>query len=291
LTSQLDCHFIAEVSSNHGRDLNRCLEFVDSACLAGFDSVKYQVFQISKLFAPEVVDCREDIRRRAKWELPLEFIPAISERCKERGLKFGVTPFFLEAVEFCAPYVDYFKIASYELLWRDLLEECCRIGKPIVSSTGMATLNELDAVAKTIESEGFEDWTLLHCVSNYPCQMADVNLAAISTLRERYKCSIGWSDHSKIEAVIVNAVLTWNASVVEMHFDLDGDGAEFGAGHCWLPDESKAVIDLCRSRSICSGNGEKKPSESELFERSWRADPVDGLRPLLETRGELLDKK
>lgn len=291
MTDHLDCHFIAEVSSNHGRDLNRCLEFVDASSSAGFDSVKFQVFQISKLFAPEVVDSREDIRQRANWELPLEFIPAISERCKARGLKFGVTPFFLEAVEFCAPYVDYFKIASYELLWTDLLDECLRMGKPIISSTGMATLAEIDAVAKILKNKNFDDWTLLHCVSNYPCQMSDVNLAAISTLRERYGCSIGWSDHSKLEAVILNAVLAWNASVVEMHFDLDGNGAEFAPGHCWLPHESKAVIDLCRSRSICNGNGEKKPSESELFERSWRADPVDGLRPMNETRCRLFDKK
>ena len=137
--------FISEVSSNHAGDLDRCLEFIDVSAEIGCDAVKFQLFQVEKLFAPEVLASSEEHRNRREWELPSEFIPHIAERCRSRGVQFCCTPFDLEAVDELAPHVDFLKIASYELLWDDLLVACAQTGKPVILSTGMATLDEIQA--------------------------------------------------------------------------------------------------------------------------------------------------
>ena len=94
-----------------------------------------------------------------------------------------------------------------------------------------------------------------------------------------FQWPIGWSDHSRNINVIVSAVLKWNAKIVEMHLDLDGEGEEYGPGHCWLPSDSKTAIEICKSSIRFEGSGVKEPTKSEIKERPWRADPEDGLRP------------
>ena len=122
-------YFIAEVSSNHSRDLGRALEFVEVAADIGCDAVKFQLFKIDKLFAAEILSKSENHRNRQNWELPLEFLPYIAERCKKRGIHFSCTPFYLDAVAELEPFVDFYKIASYELLWSDLFNECMNTKK------------------------------------------------------------------------------------------------------------------------------------------------------------------
>ena len=128
----MSVHFIAEVSSNHSRDLNRALEFIDSAASIGCDSVKFQLFKVNELFSPEVLEKSKILRDRKQWELPLEFLPALSDRCKQRNIKFSCTPFYLGAVNELEPYVDFYKVASYELLWDDLLIACAKTNKPVI---------------------------------------------------------------------------------------------------------------------------------------------------------------
>ena len=126
--------FIAEVSSNHNRDLGRMKEFIQVAADIGCDGVKFQLFKIEDLFAPEILAWSEEHRRRADWELPLEFIPELAEYTHKCGLKFSCTPFYLEAVDILEPYVDFYKIASYELLWLDIFRACAATGLPVVFS-------------------------------------------------------------------------------------------------------------------------------------------------------------
>ena len=90
--------FIAEVSSNHSRDLDRALRFIDVAADIGCDSIKFQLFKVTELFSSEILEKSEDHRQREKWELPLDFLPLISDRCKEREIQFSCTPFYLDAV-------------------------------------------------------------------------------------------------------------------------------------------------------------------------------------------------
>src|ERR1700753_3654840 len=157
--------FIAEASSNHGRDLSRAKAFVDAAADAGCDAVKFQLFKIERMFAPEILAQSPKHRARAEWELPLSHLAPLAEHCSARKIQFSCTPFYVEAVAELAPFVDFYKVASYELLVGDLLKACAETGMPVVLSTGMAPLAEIKAAARRLQDEGARDITLLHCVS------------------------------------------------------------------------------------------------------------------------------
>jgi N-acetylneuraminate synthase len=278
--------FIAEASSNHGRDLSRALAFVDAAADAGCDAVKFQLFKIDRMFAAEILSQSAKHRARREWELPLAHLAPLAERCKTRNIQFSCTPFYVEAVEELRPYVDFYKIASYELLVTPLLDACAQTGKPIVLSTGMATMDEIKSAAATLRRSGAKDVTLLHCVSAYPTPASEANLAAIRTIRDATGFPVGWSDHTRRAAVIERAVHRWNAAAVEFHLDLDGEGAEYASGHCWLPGEIAPVIARIRESFIADGEGYKGPQPSEIADREWRADPSDGMRPLRHIRAQ-----
>jgi N-acetylneuraminate synthase len=276
--------FIAEVSSNHHADLARCLAFVDCAADIGCDAVKFQLFRVRDLFAPEILARSATHRAREAWELPVGYLAPLAERCRDRGIAFACTPFYTEAVAELEPYVAFYKVASYELLWADLLAACARTGKPVVLSTGMATLTEIGDAVATLREAGCDDLTLLHCVSGYPTPVDECNLAAIQTIRRAYGCPVGWSDHSVQPGVIHRAIHRWGAAAIEFHLDLDGTGDEFRTGHCWLPEQMAPLIRDVRAALDADGTGEKVPVPSEEPDRAWRADPSDGLRPLRATR-------
>jgi len=283
--------FVAEISSNHSQDLDRCLQFIDKAAAIGCTAVKFQLFKIDQLFAPEVLGKSEEHRRRKAWELPVSFLPHLAARCRMKRIQFGCTPFYLKAVEELLPHVDFYKIASYELLWNELLRTCAQTGKPVVLSTGMATMDEVKAAVNVLTDSGCKDLTLLHCVSAYPAPVTGCNLSAIETIRKEFRnpqsafrIQIGWSDHSANPGVIYRSVHRWRAEMVEFHLDLDGKGEEYASGHCWLPDEIDQVIQTIRFGFQVDGTEEKTPSASELPDRRWRADPSDGLRPMKAVR-------
>lgn len=275
--------FIAEVSSNHSQDINRALKFIDVASDIGCYAVKFQLFKINKLFAPEILERSKKHKERIKWELPVSFLPKLYEHCKKKNIKFGCTPFYLEAVDELKPFVDFYKIASYELLWDELLKTCALTNKPVIISTGMANLDEINHAVKVLRSFNCEP-TILHCTSAYPAPFYEANLSAIETIRRETNCVIGLSDHTVNEGVIHRAIHKWDAKIIEFHLDLDGKGEEFSNGHCWLTDKIKNVIQQVQCAISADGNGIKKPSISEIDEREWRTDPIDGLRPFKKIR-------
>lgn len=281
-------NFIAEVSSNHSKNLDRCIEFINRSADIGCNSVKFQLFKIDKLFAPEILQRSGELAKRKKWELPLDFLEPLSEQCKKRAIKFSCTPFYLEAVDELLPYVDFYKIASYELLWDDLLSACAKTGKPIIISTGMATPDEISHAVKVLKTNGCSDLTLLHCTSAYPTPYKEANLSAIQTIRDLTGCEVGWSDHTVDPGVIHRSIHRWGANTIEFHLDLDGKGEEYGTGHCWLPDQIGAVIQQIHHGFDADGNGIKGPIDSEKKERMWRADPSDGLRPIKSIRADAI---
>jgi len=276
--------FIAEASSNHAQDLSRALAFVDAAADCGCDAVKFQLFRLDELFAPEILAKSTQHRARKAWELPVAHVAPLARRASERGIQFSCTPFYLDAVGELEPYVAFYKIASYELLWSALLEACARTGKPVIISTGMATMPEIESAVAALKRAGCCDTTALHCVSAYPAPPEQANLSAIAAIRAATGVPVGWSDHTRSPAVLERAVHRWGASVVEFHLDLDGRGAEYAAGHCWLPNEIAPVIARIREGERADGVGFKAPATAELSDREWRADPLDGLRPLRHLR-------
>jgi N-acetylneuraminate synthase len=287
--------FVAEACSNHGGDLERCLAFVDAAADAGCAAVKFQQFRVRELFAPEALAAKPELLEREAWELPEVFNEPLAARARARGIAFASTPFYARAVDVLAPHVDFFKLASYQLLWSDMLAAVARTGKPVVLATGMATLDEVGEAVGTLRAAGCRDLTLLHCVSSYPTPPAEANLAAIETLRESFGTAVGWSDHTRDADVVERAVRRFGATMVEFHLDLEGRGAEYALGHCWLPGEIGPVVrglerplagELARIHPA-DGDGRREPRPCEAVERTWRTDPADGLRPLQVVRAGL----
>ncbi|MDA9085120.1 N-acetylneuraminate synthase family protein [Candidatus Pelagibacter sp.] len=285
-------NFIAEISSNHNKSLKRTFSLIDSAKKNGFNSVKFQLFKINELFSQEILENSYEHRKRTKWELPLDFIPKISKYCKQKKIKFGCTPFYLEGVNFLKDYVDFFKISSYELLWDKLLIECSKTNKPIIISTGMATLNEVSKAVKILKKTGNKKITVMHCVSAYPADYKFANLSVIEKLRKKLKVNIGWSDHTVNSNVIMRAIYKWNVKDIELHYDLeDKKGFEFKGGHCWLPHNAFEMISNINEGIFSDGKDTKKPTASELNDRNWRTDPIDGLRPFIKIRKKWSKKK
>lgn len=285
--------FIAEVCSNHNNDLTRALTLIDTAADIGCAAVKFQLFRLDKLYTPEALnhsDYYQMLHDRRAWELPLEWLPMLANRCRQRGIKFGCTPFYLEAVDELLPYVDFYKVASYNLLDTSLLTKVAQTGKPVMLSTGMATVSEIADAVKILDN--CPSVALLHCVSTYPTSLSECLPMATRYLYRfmvgHPKWSVGWSDHTVKPGAIYHFTLTSNVRVVEFHLDLDGQGNEYSLGHCWLPGEIGPVIEAVRDAvSVMADPPTGDFSEAEEKERLWRADAVDGLRPVREMRGRL----
>ena len=287
--------FISEISSNHENDLGRMKELISASKEAGCSGVKFQLFKIDELFSEEAIKKYPNINKRRAWELNEKYLPELAEYSHKIGVKFGCTPFHLQAVDLLEQYVDFYKIASYELLWLDLFKKCGNTDKPIIFSTGMATLHEVDAAFKTLILSGCRNLTILHCNSAYPTPVKDANLSAIDELKsyivernpEQNIFNLGYSDHTVSPAVLYRAIYRYGAGLVEFHIDLDGKGAEYSSGHCWLPDQISKVITTVNQGFVADGTGHFGPSTSELEEREWRTDPSDGLRPSKGKRTKL----
>lgn len=273
--------FIAEISSNHNGNLKRCFEFIKVAKKIGCYGVKFQLFNVDKLFSKEILKKSLTHRKRVRWELKENFIPKIAKECKKVGIKFGCTPFYLEAVDILRPYVDFYKISSYEILWKDLLIKCAKTKKPIMFSSGMANLKEIQDAYHTIEKNGSEDITIFHCISEYPANINHSNLNFINTMKKKFNVKIGWSDHTRDKLFLNSICNCFKLDAVEFHLDLDGMGYEYKSGHCWLPKEISEIINSIDNfqKQLNLKANKKKLSSKEKNERLWRADPSDGLRP------------
>ena len=276
----------AEIGSNHNGSLERALELVKTAADCGFTAVKTQAWRVEELFSPEALAARPNLLDRRRFEVPLAWHIQLEEAARKRDLYYGVTPCSILALEECLPYADWLKVSSYSILDRALLKAAGAAGKPIVLSTGMATLEEVRDAALWLR-----DPTFLHCVSSYPAPPYEANLRAIRTLRETFGRQVGWSDHTCSPLVVGRALNAYGADMLEVHWDLDDRlGAE--TAHSWTPHTWKDFQVSPKSADLssyyaCDGSGKKAPTISESIERDWRADPSDGLRPLKHVRATL----
>ena len=281
-----DIKIIAEICSNHNNDINRCYKLIDKAKEIGCYAIKFQLFQINHLFHSSFIK-RNKLTKLKKRELNPDFLSKISKHCKKKQIKFGCTPFDLKSVDLLAPYVDFFKISSYEILWKNLLKKIITKKKEILISTGMSNKREVDNVIKIIKEEKKNiKFSFLHCVSAYPAKIKECNLNSIPYLKKISKTNVGWSDHTVNSLLIYKLYKDFNVRLFELHFDLDGKGWEFkDSKHCWLPNQISELINFIKNERIIEGKYHKKPSKSELKEKLYRTDPTDGLRPLKKIRG------
>jgi len=268
------CFIIAEAGVNHNGDIRLAHKLVDAAKEAGADAVKFQTFKaenvVSKLadkaeYQKETTNSKESqYEMIKKLELSFEDFVKIKDYCDKKDIIFLSTPFDYESVGFLESLVPLYKIGSGEITNLPFLEYVAKKGKPMILSTGMSTLGEVEEAVKTIINVTSSlPLTLLHCVSNYPAKYEDVNLKAMLTLKEVFELPVGYSDHT-LGIEIAIAAVALGAKVIEKHFTLDRGlpGPDHKAS--LEPDELKKMVKAIRNVEKALGSGIKKPAQSEL---------------------------
>lgn len=266
---------IAEAGVNHNGNIEIAHRLIDVAADAGVDIVKFQTFEAAKLttkfakkadYQNETTDSTESqLEMLKKLELSKQDHFSLIEHCKKRRIEFLSTAFDLQSLAFLEELnLSRYKIPSGEITNYPYLKKIGSLGKPIILSTGMATLGEIESAILILEKAGSkrEDLTVLHCNTEYPTPFSDVNLRSMETIRQSFKVSVGYSDHtSGIEVSI--AAVALGAFVIEKHFTLDKSlpGPDHKAS--LEPDELKALVQSIRNIEQSLGDGIKRPSLSE----------------------------
>jgi sialic acid synthase SpsE len=271
---------IAEASSNHGRDLEKAKKMIEVAAWAGADAIKFQLFSAEKI-AADTDDPRTIVRADEKAvfvkknsklidlyrpnELPRAWLPELSTHAKVHGIIFFASPFDEEAVDQLERIsVPAYKIASYELLDVPLLRKVAATQKPVILSTGMANLGEIEFALHTLRRENA---IVLQCTSTYPAPPENVNLAALRTLQLAFPhCVIGFSDHSLGTAIPV-AATALGAKVLEKHFFLDDGFHTVDDQFSLTPAAFKEMIAGIRTVEKALGSSAKRPSALEEREK------------------------
>jgi len=259
---------IAEAGSNHDRKLDQAKRLIDVAAKAKVDAVKFQIFSANKIVVEtntkkthyEKVNTSESVYEIVqKAELPREWLPELMEYADKAGLLFLASTFDRECVDILDNLdIPAFKIASGELTNLPLLEYTARKNKPMIVSTGAATLGEIEEALSTIKKKGNIEIILLHCVSNYPAALEDLNLRVIPKLRDLFQLHVGFSDHT-LGIYAPLAAVAMGASVIEKHFTLDKKLP--GPDHFYAlePKELKSMVDGIRTVEKTLGLPVKHP--------------------------------
>lgn len=261
---------IAEIGLNHGGSVERALAMVDAAAAAGASAVKLQTLVAADLVAPSCpapahVSAASLVEFFAAFELSEPAHERIAARAREHGLALMATPLSLEAVDLLERIgVDAYKIASGDLTWPQLIQRCAVTRKPIVMSTGMASLSETAEAVATARREGAADLALLHCVSAYPVPAGSENLRAIATLESTFRIPVGLSDHGADERAVPLAV-AMGASLYERHLVLDEDDLAVDAAVSSPPARFAAIVEAARRAAAALGSGDKACSPAEAM--------------------------
>ncbi len=247
-------YVIAEVSGNHNKDLGRALAMIDAAKHAGADAVKFQTYTADSLTVPSnKADFQITSGTWAGWNLhklyqeaatPYEWFPELFAHAAHVGITIFSSPFDNDAVDRLEGWgAPAYKIASNEFTDWPLIQHSAKTGKPLILSTGTATLEEIEATTAFLKKIGAPDYALLHCVSAYPAPLSAAHLKTIPALAERFGVVSGFSDHTLgVTAPIVAAAL--GASIIEKHFILDRSDGGPDSSFAIEPDE---LALLCRS--------------------------------------------
>ena len=267
---------IAEAGVNHNGSLEMAKRLVDKAKECGADIVKFRTAKLDSLVSKsaQMADYQkknigvEESQKEMLSKLLLSFdeFLELADYCKSVGITFLSTPFDIESIHFLDDLQDIWKIPSGEITNYPYLVEIARTVKKVILSTGMAEMDEIGAAIKVLEENGTKDITILHCTTEYPASIEDVNLRVMETLKTAFGYPVGYSDHTQGIEVDLAAV-AMGATVIEKHFTLDRTlpGPDHKAS--LEPSELKAMVDGIRKIEKALGTGEKKPSAIEIENR------------------------
>ena len=266
-------YIIAEAGVNHNGSYELACKLVDAAKTAGADCIKFQTFKSELLvsrnarkaeYQKDTTGEGSQVDMLKKLELSYDEFLKLKQYCDQTGICFLSTPFDFESIEFLNSIdMPFWKIPSGEVTNLPYLVALVKTGKPVVMSTGMCSMEEIEAAIKVLKENGTHDIKLLHCNTEYPTPFEDVNLKAMQTIRDVFGFEVGYSDHTKgIEVPI--AAVAMGATVIEKHFTLDRnmEGPDHKAS--LEPDELTAMVNSIRHIEKSLGTGDKKPSPSEI---------------------------
>lgn len=278
----MGCYVIAEAGVNHNGSDKMALQLVDIAADAGADAVKFQTFRADALVTKEAraaeyqranAGAENQYQMLKQLEMSEELHHKLLQRCRERGIDFLSTPFDFESAQLLDRLgMARIKVPSGELTNLPFIRQLAKFGKPMILSTGMGTLAEVEEAIQAIAAEREinqlseplgEMLTILHCTSNYPAQPENVNLKAMQAMTDAFQIPVGYSDHT--DGILVSqAAVAMGAQVIEKHFTLDRGlpGPDHKAS--LEPAELAQMIAQIRIVEKCLGNGVKAPTESEL---------------------------
>lgn len=268
-----DVYIIAEMSANHAGKIENALKIVEEAAKAGADCVKIQTYMPDSL----TIDCKDPayMIKDGLWKgynyyqlyqeamTPWEWQDKIRDKCVECGVDFLSTPFDKISVDFLEGLgVEFYKIASFEMIDIPLVEYVASKGKPIIMSCGMGSVEEIEEALAACQKYGNEDVTLLKCCSQYPAKYEDLNLSVIPDMAHRFGKTIGLSDHSFGSVAPVMAV-AYGAHVIEKHLCLSRKMESQDAGFSMEVDEFAHMVDDIRKATLAIGQANYELTENE----------------------------
>ena len=266
-------YIIAEAGVNHNGDVNIALQLIDEASNCGADCIKFQTFKASQivsknspkakyqLFVTDPTESQADMLK--KLELDFDTYKVLIQRCKDKSIDFLSTPYNNEDADFLENLnVTGYKIASGQLTELSFLKYVAKKQKPIIISTGMATMADVFTAVEAIRATGNNDITVLQCTTNYPSKIEDANVLAMQSMKEACKVRVGYSDHVEKNFACFAAV-SLGAEIIEKHFTLDKnmDGPDHSSS--LNPTEFKDLVFGIRELEKSLGTGLKVPSEIE----------------------------
>ncbi|NJD03365.1 MAG: pseudaminic acid synthase [Ruminiclostridium sp.] len=274
------CYIIAEMSANHAGSMDRAMEIIHAAKESGADCIKVQTYTADTL----TINCNNEYFqiKEGTWKgenlynlyqkayTPWEWQGRLKEEAEKIGLDFLSTPFDKTAVDFLEELgVDFYKIASFELVDIPLIKYTASKGKPIILSTGMGSIGEIDEAVKAAKSLGNESICLLRCSSAYPAIPSDMNLKIINHLEDTFGFPAGLSDHSMGSLAAVAAVAI-GAKIIEKHFCMSREIENPDSSFSMEPDEFKKMVEEIRVAERAIGEINYDVSEGEEKNRTFR---------------------
>lgn len=265
---------IAEVGVNHNGDLEMAKALVREARNCGADCVKFQTFRTDRVVIPTAPKAEYQMRTTGSsesqanmlknLELATEAYPILLELCQKEQIEFLSSPADIEDVEFLESLgVSAFKLASFQIVELAFLHHVAKKQKPIILSTGMATLAEVDEAVRVIRNVGNDQVVLLQCTTNYPSRQEDANLRAMRTMQSALGTLVGYSDHTQTETACLAAVAL-GACVIEKHFTVDKTMPGPDQSSSADAQEFRRLVKLIRETEAVLGSGSKQPVEAEL---------------------------
>ena len=267
-------YIIAEAGVNHNGRLDLALQLCDAAKEAGVDAIKFQTWKTELIISKNTEmadyqkknlgndDSQYDMLK--KLELSYDNFRLIKDYCDNIGIQFLSTADETESLDFlCELGMPLIKLGSGEITNIPYLRYCAKKNMPLIISTGMCNLSDVAKAFDVLTEAGAKDITVLHCTTNYPCPMDEVNLRAMQTMKEAFKCKVGYSDHTMGTEIPIAAV-AMGAEIIEKHFTLDRnmEGPDHKAS--LEPQELKYMVDCIRNIEVALGDGIKRPNVSEV---------------------------